>query len=118
MGHASAGQRLTQMITGGPVQPATMARLRRAMRDPTEYGVWWAIWDATLQDYRQFGTPHAGSTQIVFADGSMRSIHRYEQTMSISTTDFPANSATGFQRRRSGGDRRTSMFSRWQLKIE
>ena len=116
LGHASAGQRLTQVITGGPVQSATMAPPPPSNPSPTEYGVWWAIWNATLQDYRQFGTPHAGSTQIVFADGSIRSIVDANNDEAINN-GFPANSAKGFS---SDAQEATTyeLFSRWQLKID
>jgi prepilin-type N-terminal cleavage/methylation domain-containing protein len=116
LGNESSGQRLTQMITGGPVQPATMAPPPPANPGGTEYGVWWAIWNATLQDYRQFGTPHARSAQIVFADGSIRSIVDSNGDDMINN-GFPANAVTGF-----GNDSQEAsnyeLFSRWQLKID
>ncbi len=33
---------------------------------------WWAGWHDALQDYRQFGVPHANTCNILFADGSVR----------------------------------------------
>ena len=50
-------------------QPATMKPPSGISGPPSAA---WAVWNATLQDYRQFGTPHARSCQIAFADGSVR----------------------------------------------
>jgi prepilin-type N-terminal cleavage/methylation domain-containing protein/prepilin-type processing-associated H-X9-DG protein len=38
-------------------------------------GGWWAVWNRqTLQDYRNFGMSHRNSCNVLFADGSVRSI--------------------------------------------
>jgi prepilin-type processing-associated H-X9-DG protein len=102
-------------MTRGPVAPATM--------DPpppnlpgTPYSTWWTTWNATLQDYRQFGVPHVRSCQILFADGSVR-------TFSDSTKDdllnngFPANAASRFSDNTPELPP-TDVFSRWRLSQE
>jgi hypothetical protein len=56
LGDVQGGQPMAHSMTGGPVQPATMAP-PAANSAGTPGPVWWSIWNSTLQDYRQFGVP-------------------------------------------------------------
>ena len=116
LGEVAAGQPLAQTMTRGPVQPATMEPPPPTNAAGTPYATWWATWNATLQDYRQFGIPHGRSCQIVFADGSV-------PTLADTTKDdllnngFPPSAASGFT------DNTLELspyevFSRWRLNQE
>ena len=50
---------------------------------------WWVGWKAALQDYRQLGTPHKGSCNLVFADGSVRD-YRDTNRDEVLNDGFPA----------------------------
>lgn len=114
LGGSSGGQQLAKNITRGPVQTSTMEP-PSANPDGTSYGTWWAVWNATVQDYRQFGTPHPKSCQIVFADGSVRPFSDTNGDGQINN-GFPSGTG-GFN---SGEAEVTNyeLFNRWQLKVE
>jgi len=72
---------LTATMTRGPVlyangsstppfpPPATFAP------EPVAAAIWWPVWtQQTLQDYRNFGVPHRNACNVLFADGSVRSL--------------------------------------------
>jgi prepilin-type N-terminal cleavage/methylation domain-containing protein/prepilin-type processing-associated H-X9-DG protein len=74
VGPYGAGSPVAYTLTGGPVVKSTMAL--KTFTEPTPFGGsggWWDGWtNGTLQDYRQFGTVHRKSCNILFADGSVR----------------------------------------------
>ncbi len=116
IGDSRSGEQLGCSMTGGPVDPATMKAPATAFTDPTPYSTWWVTWNATVQDYRQFGTPHARACQIVFADGSVRSYNDGSND-ELLNNGFPANATTGFNTadiELNTGD----IFSKYQLKID
>lgn len=76
LGDMAAGTPLVLSMTGGPVLIATPDPPGNVISFPagTSKSVWWAAWkNYTLQDYRQFGTSHRKSANLLFADGSVRS---------------------------------------------
>ncbi|MGA2034587.1 MAG: DUF1559 domain-containing protein [Thermoguttaceae bacterium] len=73
---------------GVPTFPASTAR--------TGAAGWWTVWNnLALQDYRQFGPVHRGIANVLFADGSVR-------TLSDNNNDgylndgFPTTGSNGF----------------------
>jgi prepilin-type N-terminal cleavage/methylation domain-containing protein/prepilin-type processing-associated H-X9-DG protein len=77
LGPYNRGERLCESFTDGPVLAITMKP--PTFPPGTPHGGptgWWAVWSKeTLQDYRDFGPVHRGnSCNILFADGSVRSI--------------------------------------------
>jgi prepilin-type N-terminal cleavage/methylation domain-containing protein/prepilin-type processing-associated H-X9-DG protein len=109
LGDIPGGQPMAQSMTRGPVQPATMA----PPPPSGSAGTSWSVWNATLQDYRQFGVPHARSCQIVFADGSVRAFSD-ETKDNVLNNGFPGDATTGF----SDATIELSpydVFSRWRL---
>ncbi len=73
VGPHAAGQLMLESFTHGPISKSTGA-LPTFSATTTYDGPsgWWAGWKDTLQDYRQFGVPHANTCNILFADGSVR----------------------------------------------
>jgi prepilin-type processing-associated H-X9-DG protein len=116
LGDIQGGQPMAQSMTGGPLQPATMAPPPTTNPAGTPPATWWGVWNTTVQDYRQFGVPHGGSSQIVFADGSVRTFSDGNRD-SLLNNGFPASAAAGF------GDATVELspfevFSRWRLSQE
>lgn len=76
IGDFSAGELTAQSFTNGPVLKTTMAHPLIPNGTPMNGGSgWWAIWNKqTLQDYRGFAPVHAGACNVLFADGSVRSV--------------------------------------------
>jgi prepilin-type N-terminal cleavage/methylation domain-containing protein/prepilin-type processing-associated H-X9-DG protein len=110
------GGPLAHSMTRGPVQTATMAAPPASNAAGTPQSVWWPVWNATLQDYRQFGVPHANACQIVFADGSVRAFIDTTKD-NLLNNGFPTGSSSGFT------DATVELspfevFSRWRLSNE
>lgn len=66
------GTPLVLAMTGGPRLIHTLT-----VPQPNASGQagWWGVWARqTLQDYRQFGVVHRGSCNVLFADGSVRTL--------------------------------------------
>src|SRR5262245_14841910 len=81
VGELDAGTPLVFSMTRGPVVFANGGMNGPALSPPTFTepnagpSVWWSVWTKqTLQDYRAFGTPHRYACNLLFADGSVRSI--------------------------------------------
>lgn len=80
LGDLPAGTPLVLPLTRGPVLiadgPYGSAFSTPSFPEPNGgRSVWWPIWyRQTLQDYRALGVPHSGRTNILFADGSVRTV--------------------------------------------
>lgn len=83
LGNLSAGEPLVPAHTAGPVlvlpyngiQPLNPPVFAPGTPRDGPSG-WWTVWNKqVLQDYRNFGMVHRHSCNIVFADGSVRSIN-------------------------------------------
>lgn len=80
LGDLPAGTPLVVPVTRGPVLiadgPYGSALSPPSFSEPNAgRSLWWPIWyRQTLQDYRGFGVPHAGRMNILFADGSVRTL--------------------------------------------
>jgi prepilin-type N-terminal cleavage/methylation domain-containing protein/prepilin-type processing-associated H-X9-DG protein len=78
LGDLTAGSLLVTPFTRGPVLMADTPPYGPEFSPPGGFtvpnkAVWWPIWaKQCLQDYRQFAAVHRGSTNILFADGSVR----------------------------------------------
>ena len=73
VGQHAAGAPMLAAFTHGPVSKTTGATL--TFSSSTTYdgpSGWWAGWREAVQDYREFGVPHANSCNLLFADGSVR----------------------------------------------
>ncbi len=75
-----AGSPLVRSLTKGPVLIANCPN-GPAFSPPTfpepnaGKSVWWSVWmNQTLQDYRNFGIPHRKTGNVLFCDGSVRSV--------------------------------------------
>lgn len=97
MGDIDAGEPTVYAMTGGPVSRTTMQPL--SIPDgTTKEGAsgWWKMWnDGTRQDYRQFAPVHGEVCNILFADGSIRSIIDSNDD-GLLNSGFPANPTFGF----------------------
>ena len=63
------------LATNGPFGSAFSAPVFPSGTPKDGPGGWWAVWNRqTLQDYRNFGMNHRNSFNVLFADGSVRSI--------------------------------------------
>lgn len=76
VGDMQSGTVLVDSMTRGPVMNAGAGALSApSFTEPSAQAVWWPVWNRdVLQDYRNFGTPHRDACNILFADGSVRSV--------------------------------------------
>ena len=78
VGDVPAGSMLVKAMTKGPVLiancPNGQAFAAPTFAEPNAgNSVWWPVWtNQTMQDYRNFGVPHRGTCNVLYADGSIR----------------------------------------------
>jgi len=102
---------LTEPLGDFPVGTPLAASYTTGPRDKTSLGVpqitgsgsgpsrWWGPWNATLQDYRNFGVIHGGPTggscNILFIDGGVQSFVDANNDGFLNN-GFPASSVMGY----------------------
>lgn len=71
------GEFTVKSYTNGPVLKTTMKAPTFPAGTPREgQNGWWSVWNnQTLQDYRPFTPVHRNVCNVLFADGSVRSVH-------------------------------------------
>jgi len=109
VGDAEQGTPMAKSFTDGPrLNDLTIPNLNTTKNGPTG---WWAIWNSTRQDYRGFGPVHRDNCNLLFADGSVRSVNDANGDGFLNT---------GFSAVGGFADDRvelpdTEVFSRWSL---
>ena len=102
---------LTEQVGDYPAGTPLAASYTPGPRDKTTLGVpqitgsgsgpsrWWGPWNATMQDYRNFGVIHGGPTggscNILFVDGNVQSFVDTNNDGFLNN-GFPASTATGY----------------------
>ncbi len=115
IGTNPAGIPTAQATTAGPVTNPGMAAPSFAAGTPHEGASgWYAGWKATLQDYRNFGPVHRGVCNLLFADGSVRSVTDANRD-GLLNNGFQPTAENGF------ADAKTEIsdeefFSKWTLR--
>jgi prepilin-type processing-associated H-X9-DG protein len=111
---------LAAAVTRGPVETSTLAP-PNPPAGTTFAGAtgWWSTWSKTLQDYRNFGAVHGGSSNILFADGSVKSFQDANDDELLNNGFDPASApaGSGF----SDNDVEllpTEIYSGWTLRAE
>lgn len=100
IGPIVSGTALAKSFTKGPVLDLTMEAPTFAGGVPKEGpGGWWAVWNnTTLQDYRGFAPVHQGGANVLFADGSVRTLWEGKGPSKdgFLNNGFSAAASTGF----------------------
>ena len=75
-GRNDVGDLVTASYTGGPIRKDTLQAPTFPPGTPREgANGWWAVWNRqTLQDYRAFAGVHRHTANVLFGDGSVRTI--------------------------------------------
>ncbi len=114
-GRFNAGAPLVLAFTRGPVTNPQMQFLSVPVGTPREgANGWWALWNATRQDYRGFAPVHRGSANILMADGSVQSF-KDANGDGLLNNGFTADSANGYADS-SEELPRTEFWSRYELR--
>jgi prepilin-type N-terminal cleavage/methylation domain-containing protein/prepilin-type processing-associated H-X9-DG protein len=114
LGDVPAGEPTVAPMTRGPVINPTMQPPSFGPGTPREGpGGWLEVWRATLQDYRQFGVVHRGAANILFGDGSVRTLRdsNGDGYLNNGFTPEPTNGFTDEQVEIAPA----TFFSRWSL---
>jgi prepilin-type N-terminal cleavage/methylation domain-containing protein/prepilin-type processing-associated H-X9-DG protein len=116
VGPHEVGTLVVKSFTNGPVLDPTMQPPSFPAGTPREGpSGWWDVWNnSTIQDYRGFGPVHQGACNLLFADGSVRSVLDVNQD-GLLNNGFSATPANGF-----ASDEvevtEEELFSRWSLR--
>ncbi|NMC21936.1 MAG: DUF1559 domain-containing protein, partial [Thermogutta sp.] len=95
-GKFDADTPLVLSFTRGPVTDPQMEYLSVPAGTPREGADgWWALWNATRQDYRGFAPVHRGSANILMADGSVQSFKDANDDGQLNN-GFTADQANGY----------------------
>ncbi|GAB4133391.1 MAG: DUF1559 domain-containing protein [Thermogutta sp.] len=114
-GQFVAGAPLVLSFTRGPVTNPQMQFLSVPPSTPREgANGWWALWNATRQDYRGFAPVHRGTANILMADGSVQSFKDANRDGQLNN-GFTADPANGYQDS-SEELPRTEFWSRYELR--
>lgn len=114
-GRFNAGSPMVLAFTRGPVTNPQMQFLSVPSGTPREGpNGWWALWNATRQDYRGFAPVHRGSANILMADGSVQSF-KDNNGDGLLNNGFTADSANGYADS-SEELPRTEFWSRYELR--
>ncbi len=80
----------------GPVDPTTMNTPSFSAGTPRK--TWWGVWKNALQDYRNFDSVHGKSCNVVFLDGSVKSLNDLNGDGYLNNGFAPdTDNANGFQ---------------------
>lgn len=118
VGPHEAGTPTVKSFTNGPVLDSTMQPPTFPAGTPQSGpSGWWAAWNnSTLQDYRGFAPVHRGACNILYADGSVRSLLDSNDD-GVLNNGFSALPTTGFS---SAEVEITDqdIFSRWSVRAK
>jgi prepilin-type processing-associated H-X9-DG protein len=98
VGDLQNGTPLVAAMTKGPVQFSGSNEFQTPSFSEPNAGaaVWWPVWTKqVLQDYRNFGTPHRNACNVLYADGSVRSIPDKNKDGQLNN-GFAASTTGGF----------------------
>ncbi len=121
LGPYNRGERMCESFSDGPVDPTTMKPPTFSPNTPHGGPAgWWAVWaKQTVQDFRDFGPVHRGGLcNVLFADGSVRSIEDINRDGFVNTGFDPAvysgTGTIGFTSAQVEVDREM-LYSGWSL---
>jgi prepilin-type processing-associated H-X9-DG protein len=98
IGDVGAGEFVAMSFTAGPVSKTTMQAPSFPAGTPRDGAAgWWSGWvNGTLQDYRGIAPVHSGTSNVLFADGSIRSFQDRDGD-GLLNNGFPSTPASKFE---------------------